>query len=373
MSKKGENIYRRKDNRWEARYRCGSTREGKPKYRYCYGKTYREVKEKLNRERAVSATSAAPTLTGRRKFSFYCDEWMQMSRDRVKESTYAKYSSMLRLYVRPYLGGYTLSSLTPVAVENFSHQLLNKENLSTKSVRDILILLHSILGYVSRQNPYSIGNFEMPYPKETRKEMRILTREEQALFVRYLLESDDECKFGVLLALSTGLRIGEICALRWGDISLPERSLRIRSTLQRLSVVDEEDALISRTKIVITDPKSNNSAREIPMTDFVYGICRRYHKSDRNAFILTGTCRYMEPRTLQYRFRKYMKECELSDVHFHTLRHTFATRCVEVEFEIKSLSEILGHANPRITLDRYVHTSMRLKRENMEKLNGIGW
>lgn len=372
MSKKGENIYRRKDNRWEARYRCGSTLEGKPKYRYCYGKTYREVKEKLNRERGTSTVNA-PSFAGRRKFSHYCDEWLQMSRDRVKESTYVKYCSLLRLYVNPYLGGYALSDLTPVAVENFSHQLLNEENLSPKSVRDILILLHSILGYVARRDPASVVRFEMPYPKENRKEMRILTREEQNAFVRCLLESDDECKFGVLLALFTGLRIGEICALRWGDVSLSERSLRIRSTLQRLTVVDEEDALISRTKIVITDPKSNNSAREIPMTDFVYGICRRYYKSDRNAFVLTGTCRYMEPRTLQYRFRKYMKECELHDVHFHTLRHTFATRCVEVEFEIKSLSEILGHANPNITLARYVHTSMRLKRENMEKLNGIDW
>ena len=128
----------------------------------------------------------------------------------------------------------------------------------------------------------------------------------------------------------------------------------------------------SKTKIVIGTPKSDTSARTIPISDDAAELCRKMNPKSPTAFILTGTPHYMEPRTLQYRMERYTENCGLDGVHFHTLRHTFATRCVEVGFEIKSLSEILGHANTTITLDRYVHSSMELKRDNMNKLAAAG-
>lgn len=180
----------------------------------------------------------------------------------------------------------------------------------------------------------------------------------------------DECKFGVLLALLTGIRIGEICALRWENISLKDNTIKISSTMQRLKDIDLSRT--SKTKIVIASPKSSTSTRTIPLSNYAAELCAKMKPSNSTAFILTGTCNYMEPRTLQYRMSKYTRICGLEGVHFHTLRHTFATRCVEVGFEIKSLSEILGHSNTTITLDRYVHSSMELKRDNMNKLSAVG-
>lgn len=199
--------------------------------------------------------------------------------------------------------------------------------------------------------------------------MRVLSREEQARFVSYLLEDMDTCKFGVLLALFTGVRIGELCALQWGKISLKEQTIRIDATLQRLR--DTSAVGSARTRIVISTPKSDTSVRTIPVTDYKAELCGKMDPHSSAAYVLTGTDSFMEPRALQYRMEKYTRECGLEGVHFHTLRHTFATRAVEVGFEINSLSEVLGHAATTITLDRYVHSSLILKRDNMNKLNAI--
>lgn len=199
--------------------------------------------------------------------------------------------------------------------------------------------------------------------------MRVLSREEQARFVSYLLEDMDTCKFGVLLALFTGVRIGELCALQWGKISLKEQTIRIDATLQRLR--DTSAVGSARTRIVISTPKSDTSVRTIPVTDYKAELCGNMDPHSSAAYVLTGTDSFMEPRALQYRMEKYTRECGLEGVHFHTLRHTFATRAVEVGFEINSLSEVLGHAATTIALDRYVHSSLILKRDNMNKLNAI--
>lgn len=171
---------------------------------------------------------------------------------------------------------------------------------------------------------------------------------------------------------SQGCGIGEVCALRWGDISLPDCTLTVSSTMLRLK--DYGANARQKTKIVMTDPKSSTSVRVIPLTQYAKKLCALRKKKDPAAFVLTGEKdHYMEPRTLQYRLERYTAECGLVDVHFHVLRHTFATRCVEVGFEIKSLSEILGHTSPKFTLERYVHSSMELKRNNMDKLAAIGY
>ena len=200
--------------------------------------------------------------------------------------------------------------------------------------------------------------------------MRVLSRDEQEQFVSFLLEETDKCKFGVLLMLFSGVRIGELCALKWENVDLKERTMRVSATLQRLRNTEAENE--KRTRIVVSTPKSEASMRTIPLTDHAIRLCERFADKNTSAFILTGTEDYMEPRVLQYRVEKYTKECGLDGVHAHTLRHTFATRAIEVGFEIKSLSEILGHSNTTITLERYVHSSMELKRSNMDKLTAVG-
>ncbi len=373
MSKKGENIYKRKDGRWEARYIKGYRPDGSPHYGYCYGKTYREARQKLGDAKAARLTDKPAYAPSRkRRFAFYCDEWLHLNRSRIKESTYVKYSNILDKHVKPKLGGCLVQSLSSLIVEQFSHDLLYEEELSPKTVKDILTMLHSVLLYTVKQFSEPLPPIEIVYPKVPKREMRVLSAEEQARFAAYLLEDTDGCKFGVLLALLTGMRLGEVCALRWENVSLAERTIKVNATMQRLRDVDDNKT--SKTKVVISEPKSDMSTRVIPLTASAVALCRERWCRDPSAFVLTGDpVRYIEPRSMQYRLERYTADCGLDGVHFHTLRHTFATRCVEVDFEIKSLSEILGHSSPRITLERYVHSSMELKRRNMDKLPALGF
>lgn len=300
--------------------------------------------------------------------SSYCDEWLQNKKFSLKESSMVKYETILRCHIKPYLGMMDPYKLTSVTIDNYINDLMTQKKLSPKTVKDILIVLNSVLNYTSKQNFGKNINIDITYPKCSKKQMKVLSQEEQRNLIDYLVANLDSCTFGILLAMFTGLRIGELCALKWHDISIESRTLCICSTMQRLHQSDYKDA---KTKVVITSPKSETSQRIIPIPDSIYNICKKMSLNDSEAFVLTGSRAYMEPRTLQYRLKKYTQECGLEDVHFHALRHTFATRCVEVGFEVKSLSEILGHATTTLTLDRYVHSSMDLKRINMKKLEAI--
>lgn len=368
---KGENIFKRKDGRWEARYIKGYELSGKIKYGFCYGKTYREAKEKVAQAKAALINGKPISNSGtRHRLSFYCDEWIRNIKNKVKESTYVKYEGFLENHIKPKLGGCFPLGMSTGLVESFTAELLDEEELAPKTVKDILVVLRSVLRFTAKQVPGTFPQIEIVYPKEIKKEMRVLSQEEQTRFIHFLLDDMDNCKFGILLALNSGLRIGELCALRWEDLSLREHTIRIRATMQRLR--DTTASGETKTRVVIGPPKSDTSVRTIPMTESVERLCEKYSGQKPGAYILTGTEFYMEPRTLQYRLERYTKECELDGVHFHTLRHTFATRCVEVGFEIKSLSEILGHATTTITLERYVHSSLELKRSNMTKLSAVG-
>jgi len=365
---KGENIFKRKDGRWEARYVKGYELSGKIKYGFCYGKTYREAKEKVLQCRtALAVGQPAPDSCGRHRFGHYCDQWLASVRGGLKEATLVKYTSILEKYIKPRLGGCYPLGLSSGLIGQFRDELLN-DGLAPKTVKDILVLLRAVLNHTARQFPHVFPQLEMVYPKEAKKEMRVLSREEQQLLVGYLLTDMDACKFGVLLSLFTGMRIGELCALRWENISLGDKTIRIASTMQRLQNSGGEPG----TRVIIGTPKSNTSQRVIPLTEQAAELCARMSPGSPTAYVLTGTEKFMEPRTLQYRLKKYTADCGLEGVHFHTLRHTFATRCVEVGFELKSLSEILGHASTTITLDRYVHSSIELKRDNMRKLSAAG-
>ena len=368
---KGENIFRRQDGRWEARYVKGRELSGKIRYGYCYGKTYREAKEKVEACKAA-LTNGMPQPTARTQaaFSVFCAEWLYRKKSKVKESTYVKYSAIVDKHIVPKLGACCALGFTTELMDDFIKELQFEDELAPKTVHDILSVLHGILKFTASKYAGAFPVVEINYPKVGKREMRVLSRAEQERFVSYLQEDLDPCRFGILLALCTGIRIGELCALRWDGISVKEKAIRITKTLQRLR--DTNAAQDARTRIVIGPPKSDTSVRTIPMTEYAAALCRRMKPQSTAAYVLTGTEAFMEPRTLQYRLEKYTQACGLKGVHFHTLRHTFATRAVEVGFEIKSLSEILGHASVTITLDRYVHSTLELKRNNMQKLKVAG-
>ncbi len=370
MSRRGENIYKRKDGRWEGRYKKGFAPDGHTLYGYCYGKTYREVKEKLHTFNTPMGKASVQASHSKKRFGLYCDEWLNSCKNRVKLSTVITYQTALENHIKPYFGGYLPVNITTEAVDSFTNHLLNAKKLSPKSTKDYLVILKSVLKYIARIQGHAL-NIDITMPKQTQEEMRVLSVEEQNALIFYLLTDMDNYKFGTLFALMTGLRIGEVCALRCGDISLKEKTVTVRETMRRVKNLDSDGA---KTKIIFTEPKTNTSARVVPLTKAAFELCREHmNLSNPRAFLLTGSEeRYIEPRTLQYKIKEYGAACDIENIHFHALRHTFATRCVEVGFEIKSLSEVLGHSTPRITLERYVHSSIEFKRKNMTKLEAIG-
>ena len=370
MTKKGENILKRKDGRWEARYKKGVKEDGSIRYGYCYGSTYREAKEKVESQKQILSLGRPELREKRKTISQFCDEWLVVSKNKVKESTIVKYEATIRNHIKPYFGGILPEMITTEMTADFVNYLIANKRLTAKTVNDAAVILKSILKYVARTQK-GFEMIEVTIPKYSAKEISVLSREEQERFIRYLLTDMDSGKFSVLFALMTGLRIGEVCALRAKDISLKEKTVVVRETVQRIKNFDENGA---KTKIVFTKPKSDTSARVVPLTNTAYELCKeKVGCFLPDAFLLTGSVtKHMEVRTLQYRIKVYGKACGIENLHFHVLRHTFATRCVEVGFEIKSLSEVLGHSTPRITLERYVHSSIEFKRKNMEKLETVG-
>ena len=294
-------------------------------------------------------------------FSELCDAWLLRKRDEIRESSYIKYRAILERHIKPRLGSRRLGGICTASVDAFTRELLETDGLSVKTVHDILSVLHSVLKDTEARRPAGALAVQIRYPKGKRREMRVLTIEEQKRLVAYLLHPTDSCKFGLLLALYTGLRIGELCALRWSCIDLREQTIRIAATMQRLGGTGEV------TRIVIGAPK-RFLAPDDPASGADRGAVQAYAAYRPRGLCPDRSPAYMEPRTLQYRLKRYTAACGLGGVHAHTLRHTFATRAIESGFELKSLSEVLGHATTAITMERYVHSTLEMKRTNMNKL-----
>lgn len=373
MSKKGENIYKRKDGRWEGRYIRCYDKNGKTKYGYVYAKTYNEVKQILIKRKSEVESQNENLSNNTVLYNELLDSWLQSVKINVKESTYARYMHLIDTHIRPYLGKYQISKISTQLVEGFiTKQLRNgrlKDGgpLSPKTVTDILTIVKSSMEYARYNDLHVICNLNKLTVKKKEKEMRVLSLSEQKALLNILLHDMDLCKFGVLLSLYTGIRIGELCALKWEDINISDSFLKVRKTMQRIQ--DSNFSATAKTKVIITEPKSQCSIRDIPLPPFIVDIAKQFAGPPK-AFILSGEKKkYIEPRTMQNRFKALVMKSKIDNANFHCLRHTFATRCVEVGFEIKSLSEILGHANVNITLNRYVHSSFDLKYSNMNKLS----
>lgn len=379
MAQYGENIYKRKDGRWEARVIKGYNDNGKAVYAYFYGRTYKEVKGKIYICPPCVKPDSIPIPKDDREpllFGSILDIWLEYSKIRLKESSYVKYFNFISNHIKPALGELPLQEINNMVLNAFiadkikNGKLSAEGGLSEKTVKDIMTLIKSVLRFAEKESLFSGIGFDFILPRERKNDIRALSKNEQTAFEKYLCADIDESKLGILLCMYTGLRIGEICALKWGDISLNEKTLTVSRTMQRIQVFESKCS--PKTKITVTAPKSDSSRRVIPLPDCLIDKLKAFYPNCADAFVLTGERgQFIEPRTYHNRFKSYMADCNIKSVNFHVTRHTFATRCVEVGFDVKSLSEILGHANVNITLNRYVHPSFDLKRNNMNKLTAL--
>ena len=351
------NIYLRKDGRYEGRISSGKNEEGKRTFRYVLARTKEQVISKmteiLNKRQYMECSKTVSEL-----FS----EWHRSILHRVKQSTAANYAMKANKHILPIFGSKQAEMLTQDDVYDFIAQK-QKEGLSNRYIADIIILMKTIFKYAVRT--YHVFNplDGIILPKRKKPEIQLLDEAEQTVLQQYIAKNQNETTLGIALSMSTGIRIGELCALQWKDIDLEKRILTVSKTMQRIQCSTET----ARTRLIITEPKSESSRRSIPIPECVMDFLRKF-KGNSNEYLLSGTEKPTEPRTMQYRFSGILKNVKLPSVHFHALRHIFASTCVKLGFDIKALSELLGHSSVEITLNRYVHSDFEQKRDYMKRL-----
>ena len=298
------------------------------------------------------------------KFKDITYEWLETRRKTVKKSTYSNYKYMVNKYILSKLEDIKLKSLEKYDFSEFVDEL--NEQYSTKTVRDIIVILKSILHYAEDEYNLKIRINKIISPKFDSEPVVILSKREINRLEKACLQENTLKSLEIIICLNTGLRVGEICALKWKNIDLDKREIRVKQTLQRIY-----DDKTGKTKVQLDTPKSRKSVRNIPISNKVYDILQPMKKkySDEDFFLTGDNEKVIEPRNYQNTFKGLLKKSKIKKSYkFHTLRHTCASNCIEVGMDAKSLSEILGHSNVQITLDKYVHSSYKIKKKYLEKL-----
>lgn len=353
--RKGENIYKRNDGRWEARYVKEITPDGKKRYASVYAKSYAEVKEKQQACRNLVRVNQPPK---KGDFEAACAEWLAAKKAQVKPSTYSKYEAILNNRILPSFGTVRIEKINPLALRDFADELM-VSGVSARTANNILMVLNNILKYIAQQRGTRLPS--ACYLRCEQREMRVLSVSEQRVLMEFLQRDTDIYKLGVLLALLTGLRLGELCALQWEDIT--DEAVCVNKTMLRLSVGG------GKTEVKICPPKSSCSVRRVPLPQSLKPIIAHCRK---DSFFLADDCRsFVEPRLMQYKFERMIEACGIEKANFHALRHTFATRCIEAGVDAKTLSEMLGHSDVKTTLSRYVHSSFEQKQSSILRMEQI--
>ncbi len=298
-------------------------------------------------------------------FSRIAAEWFSAGRAGWKPSTAARYDGILAHYLLPAFGDRDFVTLSRAECVRFLQEL-QSQGLSPGTVSTVLSVLKSVLHFGALTRALPTPDLRGVNVKKPYQPLRVFSPGEQRRLGQYLLRKGDLPSLGIVLALHTGLRVGELCALKWEDISLTERCLHVRHTLQRLP----SDSAGGKTAVLLTAPKSPCSLRTIPIPDRLCTLLRE-RQADKACYFLSGTGQPIEPRSMENKLNAALRACGMEPAGFHICRHSFATRCVELGFDTKTLSEILGHASVSITMNRYVHPSMEFKRENMQRLDAL--
>lgn len=364
MARKGENIYKRKDGRWEGRYKKGRKTNGQLKYGYIYGKTYKEVKYQLYAYKLKYQTVIQ--LQGESALSYeeWGIFWLDQHQTVIKASTFSTYLYKLQRYVFPIIGKIPLNQLTAESIQQLVDEW-QKNDLKPTTVHVLYQMLKkSLKEAVEQKQIIQTPCVQIRLPKKKKSRAQALTKKEQK-------KMEDQAKrmplykgLSVLLALHAGLRIGEIAALRWEDIDLYNRTIHVKQTFQRLSIGSGE----VKTQLHLDQSKTESSNRFIPISLGLYKYLKKWKKKAPGAYVCSNKVTPSEPRLLTYYFHNLRKICGIISVHFHQLRHTFATRCIESNADIASVSKLLGHTSTRTTLDVYTDSMLESRRQVIDRM-----
>lgn len=381
MARHGENIRRRSDGRWEGRYKTFNEGKGKYIYRSVYDRNYEGVKEKLCKARlGIIWKGKADKMpeaeidenrlgnAGNRAvaFSQAAEEWLTGVSGSRKYSTYVKYCAIYQTHLAETVGSCRLSIDGAEKLLEKISGCISGRGLSESLQRSIVCVVNQILSFANVKYSSGLPLLGHLSPKARKKAVTAFSKVEQAKILKCIYGKDhgeiDKFMAATLLCLHAGLRLGEICSLRWMDVDLDGMTLTVSRTVQRIAMPGHK----TKTILWETAPKSESSKRTLPLMPEFVEILLRFKEDEPYVF---GGEKLLDPRTMQYRFQKILKEADVEGKNFHALRHTFATNCIENGMDVKALSDLLGHSDVRITLNCYVHPTMDLKRKQIEALS----
>lgn len=349
MAKKGENIYKRKDGRFEARYPKERDEYNRIiKYGFVYGKTYTEVK--IKREEALKNFEKEVNKNKILKCYFNSELllWLSYKEAYLKKSTYYNYYTTVKAKILPFFNRMKLRDVNRELLFRYI-QCLKSDGLSNKRIKDICLIIKQFLKFKGI-------SITIELPKNKRMILETLTKQEISLLTEKLIDSNDVKEFAIIFVLYTGLRIGELCALKWQNIDLNNKLIYIDKTLTRI----KNDSGKYSTQVILETPKTDTSIRKIPIHEGLIKYLNKL-KSNNDNYFLTNNTYFISTNKYYYFYKRIIKKYKFKNYNFHILRHTFATNALTNGMDIKSLSEILGHSSVKITLDRYVHIKFEEK------------
>ena len=288
--------------------------------------------------------------------------WLADKQQYVKMSTYCAYSLLLSNHLKPVFA--KEQDVTEELVQAFVLGKL-QQGLSRNSVKDMLMVLKMVLKYAAKHGYMPWRQIDINFPTERRQnKVKTLTRADQRRLMDHIQANFSFMNLGIYICLSAGLRIGELCALTWDDLDTDAGVVRISKTLQRIYMNEK-----CRTEVIIGTPKSRNSIREIPLAKELQRLIKPLKKVVNGKFyILTNSLSPTEPRSYRNYYRRIMHQLDLPQLKFHSLRHSFATRCIESKCDYKTVSVLLGHSSISTTLNLYVHPNLDQKKKCIERM-----
>lgn len=292
------------------------------------------------------------------------EEWKEEKKKYVKKSTYAAYQLLIQNHIKPYFGD--LYEVNEEKVQQFVFDKLDA-GLSEKTIRDIIIVLKMILKFGIKNGYLEYVQIDVKFPsKQDKKNLDVLSKADQKKFMEHLRNNFTFKNLGIFICLSTGMRIGEICGLRWCDVDTAEGVIKVRHTLQRIYIIEGETR---HTELLLDTPKTANSVRDIPMSSELLKMLKSLNKVvNENYYVISNDIKPIEPRTYRNYYKKLCKQLDIPELKFHGLRHSFATRCIESKADCKTVSVLLGHSNISTTLNLYVHPNKEQKKKTIDKM-----
>lgn len=306
------------------------------------------------------------------KYGEWLTEWLNnYVKISAKHRTIERYSEIINIHLIPSVGELELQELTPIILQKYISELLKcgnkrtRDGLSSSAVNSIITVIQNSLqtAYNLRYIDDMVGD-KLKRPKMVEKQVECFSLVEQKKIEQAVKESPKPHMIGVLICLYTGLRIGELLALEWSDIDFSNGTLMVDKTCHYGK--NREGQYVR----IVDSPKTETSIRLIPLPKQIVPMLKE-HKKISTPLVISKNGKGISNRTYQRNFESLLKSLNIKHRGFHALRHTFATRALECGMDVKTLSELLGHKSPAVTLKKYAHTFLIHKKEMMNRLGKL--